>query len=53
MHHEDILGFRQIGHSNLGGFGDAMQLMRSGDALYVAHFGPSGMGTSMSLASAR
>jgi len=47
MHQEDILGFRQIGHSNLGGFGDGMQLMRSGDALYVGHFGPSGMGTSV------
>lgn len=47
MHQEDILGFRQIGHSDLGGFGDGMQLMRSGDALYVGHFGPSGMGTSV------
>ena len=47
MHPADISGFRQIGHSDLGGFGDGMQVMRSGDALYVAHFGPSGMGTSI------
>ncbi|MDH4115902.1 MAG: hypothetical protein OEX04_05870 [Acidimicrobiia bacterium] len=47
MHAADILGFRQIGHSDLGGFGDGMQLMRFGDALYVGHFGPSGMGTSV------
>lgn len=47
MHDEDIFGFRQIGHSDLGGYGDGMQVMRSGDALYVGHFGPSGMGTSV------
>lgn len=47
MHDQDTLGFRQIGHSDLAGFGDGMQLMRSGDALYVGHFGPSGMGTSV------
>ena len=47
MHPADIEGFRQIGHSDLGGYGDGMQVMRSGDALYVAHFGPSGMGTSV------
>lgn len=47
MHPADISGFRQIGSSDLGGYGDGMQVMRSGDALYVAHFGPSGMGTSI------
>jgi len=47
MHPADISGFRQIGHSDLGGYGDGMQVMRSGDALYVAHFGVSGMGTSV------
>lgn len=47
MHPADITGFRQIGSSDLGGHGDGMQVMRSGDALYVAHFGPSGMGTSI------
>ena len=47
MHGEDAHGLALIGHSDLGGFGDGMQLMRSGDALYVAHFGPSGMGTTI------
>ncbi len=47
MHGESARGLRLIGHSNLGGYGDGMQLMRSGDALYVGHFGPSGMGTSI------
>ena len=47
MHPADIRGFRQIGHSDLGGFGDGMQVMRSGDTLYVGHFGPSKMGTSI------
>lgn len=41
------MGLRQVGHSNLGGHGDGMQVMRWGDALYVGHFGPSGMGTSI------
>ncbi len=40
-------GLRTVGHSDLGGFGDGMQVLRSGDALYVGHFGPSGMGTSV------
>lgn len=43
----DSHGFRHIGHSDLGGYGDGMQVMREGDALYVGHFGPSGMGTSV------
>jgi hypothetical protein len=47
MHGADVRGFRQIGHNDLGGYGDGMQVMRSGDALYVGHFGPSGMGTSV------
>ncbi len=47
MHPADIRGFRQVGHNDLGGFGDGMQVMRSGDALYVGHFGPSKMGTSI------
>lgn len=47
MHAESSVGFQLIGHSDLGGYGDGMQVMRSGDALYVAHFGPSGMGTSI------
>ncbi len=47
MHGEDAHGLCLIGHSDLDGFGDGMQLMRSGDALYVGHFGPSRMGTSI------
>jgi len=47
MHGEETAGFRLVGHSALGGYGDGMQLMRSGDALYVGHFGPSGMGTTI------
>ncbi len=47
MHKEHSDGLRLVGHSDLGGFGDGMQIMRSGDALYVGHFGPSGMGTSI------
>ena len=40
-------GFRQVGHHDLDGHGDGMQVMRGGDALFVAHFGPSRMGTSI------
>jgi len=47
MHPADISGFRQIGHHDLDGSGDGMQVMRNGPALYVAHFGPSGKGTSI------
>ncbi len=47
MHGEESSGLRLIAQSDLGGYGDGMQLMRSGDALYVGHFGPSGMGTSI------
>ncbi|MQA78018.1 MAG: hypothetical protein GEV10_05990 [Streptosporangiales bacterium] len=43
----DARGLRTVGHSDLGGYGDGMQVMRAGDALYVGHFGPSGMGTSV------
>jgi hypothetical protein len=38
---------RPIAHHDLGGFGDGMQVLREGDALYVAHFGITGMGTSV------
>lgn len=47
MHGEDSVGFRLVGHSDLGGNGDGMQVMPLGDVLYVGHFGPSGMGTSI------
>ena len=40
-------GFDVVGHSDLGGCGDGMQVVREGDALYVGHFGPSGMGTTL------
>lgn len=43
----DSAGLHTIGHSDLGGFGDGMQVQREGDALYVGHFGPSGAGTSI------
>lgn len=47
MHAEDTSGFRLVGHSDLNGNGDGMQVMPFGDVLYVAHFGPSGKGTSI------
>jgi hypothetical protein len=40
-------GLRLIGHHDLGGHGDGMQVLRDGDALFVGHFGTSGMGTSI------
>ena len=43
----DSSGFQQVGHSNLNGYGDGMQVIREGNALYVGHFGVSGMGTSV------
>lgn len=47
MHREERDGIRLIGHSDLAGYGDGMQPMRSGDVMYVGHFGTSGMGTSI------
>ncbi|HEU4321063.1 MAG TPA: hypothetical protein VFS66_13410 [Acidimicrobiia bacterium] len=47
MRSEEAQGLRLVGHNALGGYGDGMQVMRHGDALYVGHFGPSGMGTSI------
>jgi hypothetical protein len=40
-------GLHVIGHHDLDGFGDGMQVMREGDVLYVGHNGPSKMGTSI------
>lgn len=40
-------GLRTVAHDDLGGCGDGMQVLRHGDALYVGHTGPSGMGTSI------
>jgi hypothetical protein len=47
MHGEESSGLHLVSCSDLGGHGDGMQVMPHGDALYVAHFGPSGMGTSI------
>lgn len=47
MHPEDTSGFRLVGHSDLNGYGDGMQVMPHDDTLYVGHFGPSGQGTSI------
>ncbi len=47
MHGADMSGLHEVGHHDLGGHGDGMQVMRQGDALYVGHFGTSGMGTSV------
>jgi len=41
------MSFRLVAHSDLGGRGDGMQVVREGDALYVGHFGISGMGTTI------
>ncbi len=41
------VGLRQIAAHDLGGFGDGMQVVRVGDALYVGHTGTSGAGTSV------
>lgn len=43
----DASGLRTIGHSDLCGYGDGMQVSCVGDVLYVGHFGPTGMGTSV------
>ncbi len=44
---ESSQGLRLLAHSDLGGYGDGMQVLREGDALYVGHFGVTGMGTSI------
>jgi len=44
---ESAHGLRLAGFSHLCGCGDGMQVMRHGDALYVGHFGITGMGTSI------
>lgn len=36
-----------VGHSDLDGRGDGMQIMRNGDVLYVGHMGDLGVGTSV------
>jgi hypothetical protein len=36
-----------LGHHDLAGYGDGMQVIRHGDALYVGHMGTTGMGTTI------
>ncbi len=45
--HASAQGLRTIGHHDLDGMGDGMQVQREADALYVGHFGPTGAGTSI------
>ncbi len=40
-------GLELVGHTDLSGKGDGMQIMRSGDFLYVGHMGDFGVGTSV------
>ena len=40
-------GLELVGHSDLAGRGDGMQIMRSGDVVYVGHMGDFGVGTSV------
>jgi hypothetical protein len=40
-------GLRLLAHHGLGGYGDGMQVIRSGDAAYVGHMGTTGMGTTI------
>src|SRR6516225_9716760 len=40
-------GLRLIGHHDLGGHGDGMQVIRHGGAVYVGHTGTTGAGTSV------
>jgi hypothetical protein len=40
-------GLRLLAHHDLGGFGDGMQVIRQGDAVYVGHTGTTGMGTTI------
>lgn len=41
------VGLTLLARHDLGGYGDGMQVVRSGDALYVGHTGTTGMGTSV------
>ena len=45
--HAEGHGLELVGHSDLGGRGDGMQIMRNGDVLYVGHMGDFGVGTSV------
>ena len=41
------MSFTVVSHTGLNGSGDGMQVLRHGDALYVGHYGKSGMGTTV------
>jgi hypothetical protein len=43
----DARGLELVGHTDLGGKGDGMQVMRNGDIVYVGHMGDFGVGTSV------
>jgi hypothetical protein len=43
----DAKGLRLVSQHDLGGYGDGMQVLREGDALYVGHNGTTGKGTSI------
>ncbi len=40
-------GLELVGHTDLAGKGDGMQIMRNGDVVYVGHMGDFGVGTSV------
>lgn len=40
-------GLELVGHTDLGGRGDGMQVMRHGDVVFVGHMGDHGVGTSV------
>jgi hypothetical protein len=40
-------GLELVGHTDLDGKGDGMQVMRNGDVVYVGHMGDFGVGTSV------
>ncbi len=40
-------GLELVGHTDLAGAGDGMQIMRNGDVVYVGHMGDNGVGTSV------
>src|SRR6266571_2546771 len=43
----DARGLELVGHTDLDGKGDGMQIMRNGDVVYVGHMGDSGVATSV------
>lgn len=43
----DARGLELVGHTDLAGKGDGMQVMRNGDVVYVGHMGDFGVGTSV------